>query len=71
MPKPGLGARGLQQRGYPCPRWLTVLAEDTRLAPMEHWAHHQTENSDMVLIKLSHFLWTYYVQGTPGLALLV
>lgn len=64
MPEPGLGARGLQQRGYPCPQWLTVLAEDARLTPMEHWGNHQTQNSDMVPIKLLHFLRTYCVQGT-------
>lgn len=65
MPEPGLGARGLQQRGYPCPRWLTVLTEVARLTPMEHWGNQQTQNSDMVPIKLPHFLWTYCVQETP------
>lgn len=47
---------GAEGRGYPCPQWLVVIAEDTRLTPVKCRGYHQTQNSDMVPIKVQHLL---------------
>ena len=60
---------GCCKEAIPAPNGPRCLSWGPRLAPLDHWGHHHTQNSQVVPTKLSSFRCTYCVQGTPGLAL--